>query len=76
MNMTPKQADKIIKAGVPVTVKNFQFGETFTAIFVSRDRFSITTQDGGLYSRDDLDIIKTVEWDNFDIEEKDFNFRA
>ena len=39
--MTPREADKIIKAGKPVTVHHSYFNETFTAIFTKRDRSSI-----------------------------------
>lgn len=50
--MTPRQADKIIKAGKPVTVTNAKYGETFTAIFIKRDRTCIESADGGKFHRD------------------------
>lgn len=55
--MTPKQADKIIATGKPVTVTARHFKETFTAIFVRRDRRSIESADGGKFDRADLEIV-------------------
>ena len=55
--MTPRQADRIIKNGQPVTVRNEWFGETFTATFIRRDRRSIYCADGGVYDRADLTIL-------------------
>ena len=52
--MTPKQADQIIKNNKPVTVHNPVYNETFTALFVKRDRFSIYTNTGGVFERGDL----------------------
>jgi len=40
--MTPRQADKVIKAGLPVTVRD-NYGDTFTARFTRRDRWNIWT---------------------------------
>ena len=56
--MTPKQADKIIRAGVPVTVYDTWTRETFTRTFVSRDRRCIESSDGGKFHRDDLEVDK------------------
>jgi len=56
--MTPKQADKVIKAGLPVTVHNAKYQETFTAVFVRRDRWTIETATGGRFHRDELEIIE------------------
>lgn len=55
--MSPRQADAIIKAGKPVTVHNAGFGETFTAIFVKRDRWNIYSSDGGKFDRGELEIV-------------------
>jgi transcription elongation GreA/GreB family factor len=56
--MTPREADKVIKRGQPVTVKHAESGETFTILIIKRDRWSVATDNGGLYSRDDLIVIK------------------
>ena len=56
--MTPKQADKIIAAGKPVTVHNKHFNETFTATFVRRDRTRIYSNSGGIFDRAELDVKK------------------
>lgn len=40
-NMTPREADRIIKAGLPVKVTDKVFGETFTALFTHRSRWNI-----------------------------------
>ena len=58
--MTTKQADKVIADRKPVTVRSKHFNETFTAVFVSRDRFSIRTVDG-VYDRSDLTIVYSNE---------------
>ena len=55
--MTPKQADKLIASGQPVTVHNSDYDETFTATFVSRDRYSITSDTGGIFDRSDLEVV-------------------
>ena len=55
--MKTKQADKLIKAGKPVTVRNTHFDETFTTTFISRDRYTITAADGGLFERDELEVV-------------------
>jgi hypothetical protein len=55
--MTPRQADQIIKKGEPVTVRSLTYNETFTAVFISRDRWNIRTADG-LYDRGDLEIVE------------------
>ena len=55
--MTPKQADKLIREGKPVTVHNAHFDETFVAVFVSRTRRTITSQDGGIFDRSELEIM-------------------
>ena len=39
--MTPREADKIIKAGKPVTVHDSLYKETFKAIFTRRNRWNI-----------------------------------
>lgn len=54
--MTPKQADKIIAAGAPVTVRHVS-GETFTKVFTARDRRGIESSDGGKFERADLEIV-------------------
>lgn len=55
--MTTREADKIIKAGQPVTVFTEHFRETFTTTFVSRDRYSIRDDRGHVYDRADLRIL-------------------
>ncbi len=51
--MTPTQADRIIKAGVPVTVRD-KYGDVFTRTFTARDRRMIDSSDGGRFERADL----------------------
>jgi len=58
--MTPRQADRVIKAGKPVTVYNSHWDETFTAVFVSRNRRMIMSADGGVFHRDELELVNTV----------------
>jgi len=55
--MTPKQADKLIAQGSAITVRSREYQETFTAVFIKRDRRSIETSTGGLFDRADLEII-------------------
>jgi hypothetical protein len=54
--MTPRQADKLIKDGKPVTVRNTFYDETFTAVFVRRDRWNVYTEDG-CYDRGELELV-------------------
>jgi hypothetical protein len=56
--MTPAQADRIIKLGKPVTVTNRHFNETFTRVFVSRDRWNITSEQGEKFDRGELILTK------------------
>lgn len=56
--MTPKQADKVILANQPITVRNTRYDETFTATFVKRDRLYIHSADGGTFDRSELEIVK------------------
>lgn len=56
--MTPKQADKIITARQPVTVRNDAFDETFTAVFVRRDRHLIYSETGGAFERSELRLVE------------------
>ena len=56
--MSPKQADKIIKAGKPTTVHDTFRNETFTKTFISRDRWDIFSSDGGVFDRGELDVIE------------------
>lgn len=55
--MTPKQADRIIAQGQPVTVHNTAYNETFTATFVRRDRRMMDTAEGGRFHRDELELV-------------------
>jgi len=55
--MTPAKADKIIREGKPVTVHNARYDETFTKTFVKRDRYSLYSDDGGVFERSDLEIV-------------------
>ena len=57
--MTPKQADKIIKKQKPVTVRSKYWDETFTKTFNYRNHFDIHSDDGGVFDRQDLIILKT-----------------
>ena len=56
--MTTREADRIIRAGQPVTVHNPFYGETFTAVFVRRDRYNIYTEEGGKFDRKELQLQK------------------
>jgi len=58
--MTTKQADKLIAAHGAVTVKSKAYGETFTALFIKRDRHNIYTM-SGVFDRSDLDLANTAE---------------
>jgi hypothetical protein len=55
--ITPKQADKIIAAGKPVTVRHIPSGDVFTKTFVARDRRCIESSDNGKFERDDLEQV-------------------
>lgn len=57
--MTSAQADRIIKQQVPVTVRSTFYGEVFTALFVERDRRTISSATGGKYDRADLVIVES-----------------
>lgn len=50
--MTPKQADKLIRAGRRVLVRD-AYGDEFEAVFVRRDRRSIESRAGGKFERSD-----------------------
>ena len=54
--MTTQQADKIIKSGKPTIVHNEFYRETFSAVFVRRDRRLIYSADGGVFERADLQL--------------------
>lgn len=56
--MSPKEADKAIKAGKPIKVYNDRFRETFTFTPVSRDRWNIIGSRGEKFDRGELKIIK------------------
>lgn len=56
--MTTREADQIIKRGKSTTVYNKIFDETFTTIFISRDRYNLYSADGGVYDRSELVIVK------------------
>jgi hypothetical protein len=56
--MSPKEADKVIKAGKPITVYNDYFRETITFIPVSRDRWNIIGSKGEKFDRGELKILK------------------
>lgn len=55
--MTTKQADRIIKAGNIVVVRNAKYDDLFAALFVQRDRFNIYDGDGRVYDRAELEIV-------------------
>jgi len=58
--VTPKQVDRAIKSGEPVTLHNARYNETFTAVLVSRDRYTVTTSTGGRFERDELQIVSDI----------------
>lgn len=55
--MTTREADKAIKSGSEVTLHNPRYNETFTAVIVARDKWTITTAAGGRFERDELEIV-------------------
>ena len=55
--MSPKEADRVIKAGSPITVYNDHFRETLTFIPVSRDRWNIIGSKGEKFDRGELEIL-------------------
>ena len=58
--ITTKQADKLIKSGEQVKIKeiNYPDSQIFTVRIVGRDRWSVLLDDGAKISRDELEIIK------------------
>ena len=56
--MTPREADRIIKAAQPVKVSSRLEPEGFTALFVRRDRWNIYSADGGVFDRGELTLQK------------------
>ncbi len=56
--MNTRQADKVIKANSPVTVKHNPSNERFVIHIVKRDRYLLYTADGGVFDRDELTVIK------------------
>lgn len=56
--MTPREADKIIKAGKPVMVTNQFEDKPFKVVLVSRDRWNVTTADGGVFDRGDMKLVR------------------
>ena len=56
--MKPREADKAIKSGEAVTLHNAQHDETWEAVIVSRDRYTFSTADGGVFERDDVEIVQ------------------
>lgn len=63
--MSPREADRIIKAGKKVAVEvkpGLPFGgERFTAVFVRRDRWNIYTDEGAVFDRGDLILFRETE---------------
>lgn len=59
--MTPRQADILIKSGKEVFVTTPLDHDPFPVILVSRDRWDVTTADGGLFDRGDLKIYGAIE---------------
>ncbi len=55
--MTTKQADKAIKLGEPVKLRNVRYDEIFSVVLVSRDRWTVTTSTGSRFERDELEIV-------------------
>ena len=60
--MTPRQADKLIKAGKPVTLHNAFYDETMTdVVIVRRDRWNIYLADGAVMDRGDCEVIAPTQ---------------
>jgi len=65
--MSPREADKAIKAGVPITVRSKGFNETFILVIESRNRWTVYGKyrsaeseqwfSNGAFDRDDLQIV-------------------
>lgn len=57
--MKPGEADRLIRTGNLVTLRNPRFNETFGPVaLVSRDRWNVYASDGGCYDRGELVIVK------------------
>lgn len=56
--MTPREADKIIKAGNPVTVTTPPDDEPFDVLIVSQDRWNVTTDHGAKFDRGDMELVR------------------
>jgi len=59
--MTPRQADAIIRSKKPVTVHNPLYNETFTTVFVKRDRYLIYSEGDGVFERGDLKLLPETQ---------------
>ena len=57
VDMSPREADKIIKAGKPVRCMDTFFKQEMTLLFVARDRWNIFTDTGGVYDRGELEVL-------------------
>lgn len=55
--MTPEKADRIIKLGQPVTVRDTTTNRTFIRIFVKRKERTIRTDQGEAYNITNLQLI-------------------
>lgn len=56
--MTPREADKIIKAGKPVTVTTNLDHKPSEVMLVSRDRWNVRTADGGVFDRGEMKLVR------------------
>lgn len=57
--ITTRQADKYIKSGADVKIRQINYPDDgiFTVKIISRDRYSVVLSDGAKISRDELEII-------------------
>jgi hypothetical protein len=57
--ITTRQADKYIKSGVDVKMRQINYPDEgiFTVKIISRDKWSVVLSDGAKISRDELEIV-------------------
>lgn len=58
--MTPREADKIIKAGKPVMVTTHLDHEPQEITLVSRDRWNVRSATGGVFDRGDMKLVEVA----------------
>ena len=61
--MTPREADRLIKAGKPVKLYDKRYRECVVVTIVCRDRWNIYTASasGGKYDRGEMEVVLPSE---------------